>query len=66
MSGALCVLSGWDHPWGIVTAFGILAAITVVYALARPKLISAEPGALPTNLPEARAREGAPRPDAET
>jgi APA family basic amino acid/polyamine antiporter len=66
MSSALCVLSGWDHPWGIVTAFGILAAIAIVYAVARPKLISAEPGALPTNLPEARARDGAPRPDAET
>ena len=66
MSGALCVLSGWDHPMGIVTAFGILSAIGIVYAVARPKLISAEPGALPTNLPEARARDGALRPDAET
>lgn len=66
MSGALCVLSGRDHPWGIVTAFGILIAITLVYAAARPKLIPAETAPVSPDLPEARARGGTPRPDAET
>lgn len=66
MSGALCVLSGRDHPWGIVTAFGILIAITLVYVIARPRLISAEAAPMTPDLPEARARPGTPRPDAET
>lgn len=66
MSGALCVLSGRDHPWGIVTAFGILAAITIVYVIARPRLIPAEAAPIRPDLPEARARPGTPRPDAET
>lgn len=64
MSGALCVLSGWDHPMGVVTAFAILVAIALVYAAARPRMIRAEPVA--PDLPEARARAGTPRPDAET
>jgi amino acid transporter len=66
MSGALCVLSGWDHPWGIVTAFGILVAITIVYAIARPRSIPAEAAPITPDLPEARARPSTPRPDAET
>jgi APA family basic amino acid/polyamine antiporter len=66
MSGALCVLSGHDHPMGIVMSFGILALITTVYAVARPRLIPAEPTVLLPDLPEARARAGTPRPDAET
>jgi APA family basic amino acid/polyamine antiporter len=66
MSGALCVLSGHDHPMGIVMSFGILALITTVYAVARPRLIPAEPTVLRPDLPEARARAGTPRPDAET
>jgi basic amino acid/polyamine antiporter, APA family len=66
MSGALCVLSGRDHPMGIVTAFAILLAISVVYAVARPRLIPAEDAPAPPDLPEARARAGTPRPDAET
>lgn len=66
MSGALCVLSGRDHPWGIVTAFGILAAIALIYAIARPRMIPAEAAAIALDLPEARARAGTPRPDAET
>lgn len=66
MSGALCVLSGRDHPWGIVTAFGILVAITIVYVIARPRLIPAEAAPIKPDLPEARARPGTPRPDAET
>ncbi|HMG57438.1 MAG TPA: amino acid permease [Kofleriaceae bacterium] len=32
MSGALCILSGRDHPVGIATSFGILAAISAIYA----------------------------------
>jgi APA family basic amino acid/polyamine antiporter len=63
MSGALCVLSGRDHPMGVVTAFAILVAIALVYAVARPRVIPAEPVA--PDLPEARARAGT-RPDAET
>jgi len=51
MSGALCVLSGKDHPEGIATAAVIMVVITVVYAVARPRVITAEP---------------TPRPDAET
>jgi APA family basic amino acid/polyamine antiporter len=43
MSGALCVLSGKDHPEGIVTAAVIMVVITVVYAAARPRVIIAEP-----------------------
>jgi APA family basic amino acid/polyamine antiporter len=38
MSGGMCVLSGRDHPMGMVIAFAILAAISIVYALARPRL----------------------------
>jgi APA family basic amino acid/polyamine antiporter len=66
MSGALCVLSGWDHPWGIVTAFGILLAITIIYVIAQPRTIPAEAAPIAPDLPEARARAGTPRPDAET
>ncbi len=66
MSSALCVLSGWDHPMGIVTSLGILLAIAIVYAAARPKLIPAEAAPATPGLPEARARAGTPRPDAET
>ena len=66
MSGALCVLSGRDHPWGIVTAFGILVAITIVYVIARPRQIPAEAAPITPDLPKARARAGTPRPDAET
>jgi APA family basic amino acid/polyamine antiporter len=66
MSGALCVLSAWDHPMGVVTSLGILAAIAVVYAAWRPKLIPAEAAPAAPDLPEARARAGTPRPDAET
>lgn len=43
MSGALCVLSGKDYPWGILAAAVILAAITLVYAVARPRVIAPEP-----------------------
>jgi hypothetical protein len=49
---------------GVVTAFAILVAIALVYAAARPRMIRAEPVA--PDLPEARARAGTPRPDAET
>jgi APA family basic amino acid/polyamine antiporter len=63
MSSALCVLSGLDHPTGVVTAFAILVAIALVYAAARPRMVGAGPV---TDLPEARARAGTPRPDLET
>ncbi len=66
MSGALCVLSGWDHPMGVVTAFAILGAIALVYAVARPRRIPAEAAPVMPDLPAARARAGTPRPDAET
>lgn len=66
MSGALCTLSGRDHPAGIVTSLAILAAISVVYLVTRPRLIPAEATLLLPDLPEARARARAGRPDAET
>lgn len=40
MSGALCVLGAKDHPMGVVTSFGIVGAIAIVYALTRPKLLA--------------------------
>lgn len=64
MSSALCVLSALDHPMGVVTSFVILAGIALVYAVARPRMIPAEPDA--PGLPEARARPATPRPDPET
>lgn len=67
MSGALCVLSGWDHPRGVLTAFAIMVSIGGIYVAARPRMIPAEPIApAMLDLPEARARAGTPRPDAET
>jgi APA family basic amino acid/polyamine antiporter len=39
MSGALCILGAMDYPIGVVTSFGIVAAIAIVYALTRPKLL---------------------------
>jgi basic amino acid/polyamine antiporter, APA family len=66
MSGALCVLPAWDHPIGVLTSLAILAAIAIVYLVARPRLIPAEATPVLSDLPEARARAGAPRPDAET
>lgn len=59
MSGALCVLSGRDHPMGIATSVVILAAISIVYAVARPRAIAAEPTRQP-DLPIARIRPGGP------
>lgn len=38
MAGALCILGAKDNPMGVVTSFGIVAAIGIVYALTRPKL----------------------------
>jgi len=51
MSGALCVLSGLDRPEGVVTSLVILAAISIVYLVARPRVIRPEPVA--PVLPEA-------------
>jgi APA family basic amino acid/polyamine antiporter len=49
MAGALCILGAYDRPMSVVTSFGIVAAISIVYALTRPKLIP--PGA--TSVPGA-------------
>jgi basic amino acid/polyamine antiporter, APA family len=38
MACALCVLGAKDNPMGVVTSFGIVAGIAIVYALTRPKL----------------------------
>jgi hypothetical protein len=66
MSGALCLYGGIEHPWGIATAAAILAVISVVYAVARPRVIPAEPTRNAADLPEARVVVGATRPDAKT
>lgn len=66
MSGALCVLGAIDHPMGVVTSFGILAAIALVYALTRPELMPTEPTPPLPDLPEARVLPGPPRPDVKT
>jgi APA family basic amino acid/polyamine antiporter len=42
MSLALCILGAKDHPNGVLTSFGIVAAIAIVYALTRPKLLAPE------------------------
>ena len=39
MSGTLCVLSAVDHPMSVLTSFGVVAVIAIVYALTRPRLI---------------------------
>lgn len=65
MSGALCVLTGRDHPMGIVTAAVILGAMSIVYVAARPRLRVTMPPPAP-DLPEARIHAGPRRPDAET
>lgn len=43
MSGALCVLGARDRPMAVLTSFGIVAAIAIVYAVTRPKLLVTEP-----------------------
>jgi APA family basic amino acid/polyamine antiporter len=40
MSGALCVLGGAANPAGVLTSFGVVAAIAIVYAATRPKLLA--------------------------
>ncbi|MBC7976204.1 MAG: amino acid permease [Myxococcales bacterium] len=48
MSGALCGLGAYSNPMGVLTSFGIIAAIALLYAMTRPKLITPEvppPGA---------------------
>lgn len=45
MSGALCILGAKDNPVSILISFGIVAAIAIVYALTRPKLLA--PGVTP-------------------
>jgi len=43
MSGALVVLGARDRPMAVITSFGIVAVIAIVYALTRPKLVVAAP-----------------------
>jgi APA family basic amino acid/polyamine antiporter len=68
MSGALCILGAMDHPMGVVTSFGILAAIASAYGLMRPRRIApeAEPQLPELPLAKARVRTRPPGPDAET
>jgi len=42
MSGTLCVLGGVANPMGVLTSFGIVSAIAIVYAVTRPKLLAPE------------------------
>lgn len=62
MAGALCILGAVDKPKSVATSFGIVAAIAIVYALTRPKLVAPEATPLP-DLPEARVRSAPPRTD---
>ncbi len=66
MSGALCALGAIDHPMGVVTSFGILAAIAIVYGLWRPVLVPAQPAPLLPDRPETRVPSSPPHPDAKT
>jgi APA family basic amino acid/polyamine antiporter len=56
MAGALVILGAKDHPMGVVTSFGIVGAIGIVYAFTRPRLLAPQ---LP-ELPRARARSAPP------
>jgi APA family basic amino acid/polyamine antiporter len=38
MSGALCILAAGANPMSVLTSFGVVAAVAIVYALTRPKL----------------------------
>lgn len=42
MAGALCILGAKANPMGVLTSFGIIAAIAIMYALTRPKLLAPE------------------------
>jgi basic amino acid/polyamine antiporter, APA family len=44
MAGALVFLGAKDNPMGVLTSFGIVAAMGILYAVTRPKLIEREPG----------------------
>ncbi|HEX7841455.1 MAG TPA: APC family permease, partial [Kofleriaceae bacterium] len=66
MSGALCTLGAIDHPMAVVTSFGILAAIAIVYAVTRPALVPAQLAPLLPDRPEARVQSSPPHPDAKT
>jgi APA family basic amino acid/polyamine antiporter len=50
VNAALCVLAAVDNPWSMVKAFGLLAAISLVYLVARPRKIAAEPARVPPSL----------------
>jgi basic amino acid/polyamine antiporter, APA family len=42
MAGALCILGAKDHPMSVLTSFGIVGAIAIVYAATRSKLVAPE------------------------
>jgi hypothetical protein len=63
MSGALFVLGAKDNPMGVLTSFGIVAAMAIVYALTRPKLLAPEAAPQLPELPGARVRSRPPHPD---
>jgi len=62
VSAALCAIGGVHRPMGILTSAAILAAIALVYAVARPRAIPAE------SSPQVamHAAPVTPHPDAET
>jgi len=62
VSAALCAIGGVHRPMGILTSAAILAAIALVYAVARPRAIPAE------TSPQVavHAAPVTPHPDAET
>ena len=45
MACALCILGAKDNPKGVLISFGIVAAMGLIYAVTRPKLVVPEPGA---------------------
>lgn len=67
MNLALCGLSGLDNPLGMAKAFAILAVISAVYAIARPRVAAPPIEAPPVapDLPKAVATSRN-RPDAKT
>jgi hypothetical protein len=67
MAGALCTLGAKEYPMGVLTSFGIVAAIAIAYALTRPKLLAPEAAASQRpELPGARDRSEAPHPNTKT
>jgi amino acid transporter len=40
MSTALCILGATAHPMGVLTSFGIVGTIAIIYAITRPRLVA--------------------------